>query len=135
MAEKPIEDARSNSSKAANQKRSRRTAQVKQPIRSVREGQLKRSSQSEAFAKDSSSEVANQKRLPRTNRAYRPIKLCSRSREGASLVQSNSSGRKQGERLVTQDGSIGPTNRSHRSDYLRTDFLWTEFLRTDHPSC
>ena len=60
MAEKPIEDARSKSSEAANHKRLPRTAQAKQPIRSVRQGQVKLSSQSEAFAKDSSSEATNQ---------------------------------------------------------------------------
>ena len=46
VAEKPIEDARSNSSEAANQKLPPRTAQAKQPIRSVRQGQLKQSNQS-----------------------------------------------------------------------------------------
>ena len=59
MAEKPIEDARSCSSEAANQKRSPRTGQAKQPIRSVRQGQAKRSSQSKA--------------LPRTVQSYGPI--------------------------------------------------------------
>ena len=46
MAEKPIEDARSKSSKAANQKRSQRTAQAKQPIKGVRQGQIERTDKS-----------------------------------------------------------------------------------------
>ena len=47
---------------------------MKQPIRSVRQGQVNRTGQSKAFAKDKSIGRANQKRSPRTSQSDGPIK-------------------------------------------------------------
>ena len=115
MTEKPIEDVKASTSEAANHKRPPRTAQAHQPIRSVHKGHLKRTDQS---------------------------RRVSRSREGAPLIQSDSSVKKgrqtprhtrRKHRISQLDSSVGLSLDGPSSDGLSSDGPSTKSESSDQP--